>query len=109
MGFFSSIGSALKSIGPKLLRGLRKLGPKVIKGIKSGSKAVVKGIKRLFRGKPNEATAKVGREVIRTGKRGKNLIKKARPKPTSKFSRELVGGRRVEYVDLMGDGGNINF
>ena len=37
------------------------------------------GIKRLIKGKPKEATAKVGREVIRSGKRGRNMIKKVKP------------------------------
>jgi len=84
MGFFSGVLNAFKSVGPKLLRGLRQTLPKIGKGIKAGSKAVVKGIKRLFKGKPKEATAKVGREVIRSGKKGKNLIRKvARPRKMS--------------------------
>ena len=53
--------------------------PKITKGIKSGVMKLVKGIKRLVKGKPKEATAKVGREVIRSGKRGRNMIKKVRP------------------------------
>ena len=61
------------------MRGLRQVVPKITKGIKSGALKLVKGIKRLARGKPGEATAKVGREVIRSGKRGRNMVKKVRP------------------------------
>jgi len=79
MGFFSSIGSAFKSFAPKFMRGLRQVVPKITKGIKSGVMKLVKGIKRIVKGKPKEATAKVGREVIKSGKRGRNMIKKVKP------------------------------
>lgn len=79
MGFFSSIGSAFKSFAPKFMRGLRQVVPKITKGIKSGVMKLIKGIKRLVKGKPKEATGKVGREVIRSGKRGRNMIKKVKP------------------------------
>ena len=43
------------------MRGLRQVVPKITKGIKTGAMKLVKGIKRLVKGKPKEATAKVGR------------------------------------------------
>ena len=52
---------------------------KAIKGIKRGIPGAVKGIKRFFGMAPKEASGKVGREVIKSGKRGRNLIKKVKP------------------------------
>ena len=78
MGFFSSIGNALKSFAPKLLRGMRNVLPKITKGIKSGVGKLVKGVKRLFGKGQKEATGRIGREVIKQGKRGRNIVRKVK-------------------------------
>jgi len=87
MGFFSNIARGLKGFFPKMIKGikasipkmakgLKKLMPKIAKGLKKGLNSIKIGIQKIFKSSPKEATGRVGREVVKSGKRGRNLIKK---------------------------------
>lgn len=95
MGFFSNIAKGFKNFIPKIIKGIKGALPKIAKGFKGAIPKITKGLKRiinpikkgiqnLFKSSPKEATGRVGKEVIRAGKRGRNLIKKTKKLPNLK-------------------------